>query len=165
MTVDVMASAHPPKLGNQSPHERLEISEKQRFERRQSQSRANSLRLFKRQPHPRELRHRRPDRSLCIHGSVTSTNSQRPKPPWLFTAGTQSVRAVVTFATLSFRASPVTRRSNSGRRGPAEAGHYVRVVARQIRLKPDLGDEVGVVVLLLAVQRVRNREAELWFFT
>ena len=40
--------------------------------------------------------------------SSISTNAHRPKPPWLFTAGTHSVRAVVTFAALSLRASPVT---------------------------------------------------------
>ena len=39
---------------------------------------------------------------FASHGSVISTNAQRPKPPWLFTAGTQSVRAVATLAALSF---------------------------------------------------------------
>ena len=34
--------------------------------------------------------------------------AQRPKPPWLLTAGTQSVRAVPTLAALSFFFSPVT---------------------------------------------------------
>ncbi len=42
------------------------------------------------------------------HGSVTSTNAQRPKPPWLLTAGTHNVRAVLVLAALSFRASPDT---------------------------------------------------------
>ena len=34
--------------------------------------------------------------------------AQRPKPPWLLTAGTQSVRAVATLAALSGFFSPVT---------------------------------------------------------
>ncbi|MCL4465879.1 MAG: restriction endonuclease subunit R, partial [Chloroflexi bacterium] len=34
--------------------------------------------------------------------SLISTNPHRPSPPWLFTAGTHRVRAVVTFASLPF---------------------------------------------------------------
>jgi len=44
----------------------------------------------------------------AFQGSDISTKDQRPKPPWLFTAGIQSVRAVATFAALSFFFSPVT---------------------------------------------------------
>src|SRR6185437_7268061 len=42
------------------------------------------------------------------YGSTTSRKAHRPNPPWLFTAGTQSVRAVAVFASLSFFRSPVT---------------------------------------------------------
>src|SRR5271157_4063317 len=44
------------------------------------------------------------------YGSVISRKAQRPNPPWLFTAGSQSVRAVAVFASFSFFLSPVTSR-------------------------------------------------------
>ena len=54
-------------------------------------------------------------RFSASHGSAISMNAQRPKPPWLFTAGTQSVRAVATLAALSFFFSPVTSTSRFSR--------------------------------------------------
>ena len=58
-------------------------------------------------------------RFCASHGSAISMNAQRPKPPWLFTAGTQSVRAVATLAALSFFRSPVTSTIRlSGSSGP-----------------------------------------------
>src|SRR4030042_6078548 len=47
-------------------------------------------------------------RFWASHGSSISTNAHRPNPPWLLTAGTQSVRAAEILAALSFFFSPVT---------------------------------------------------------
>ena len=71
---------------------------------------------------------------LASHGSVISTNAQRPKPPWLLTAGTHSVRAVATLAALSFFFSPVT-----------STMQVEQVLVRAVAVV-DAGDEVGDVV-------------------
>jgi len=39
---------------------------------------------------------------FAFQGSEISKNAQHPKSPWLLTAGTQSVRAVLTLAALSW---------------------------------------------------------------
>jgi hypothetical protein len=52
---------------------------------------------------------------------VTSRNAQRPRPPQLFSAGTQRSRAAATFAAFSFFASPETSRRRTIRRSEAFA--------------------------------------------
>jgi hypothetical protein len=42
-------------------------------------------------------------------GLLISMNPQRPKPPWLFTAGTHRSWAVAVFAALSLRDTRATR--------------------------------------------------------
>ena len=73
-------------------------------------------------------------------------NAQRPKPPWLFTAGTQSVRAVATLAALSFFFSPVTS--------------TIRFKRFSSRARHPAGDEVREVVLFFAVEGVGDGKAQ-----
>ena len=82
---------------------------------------------------------------------MTSRKAQRPKPPWLFTAGTQRSRAVSTLASLSF----------------FFAGDFEDEVEQVIRavavVEPD--DEVGHVLALVVLERVGIVKPRLWFLT
>ena len=89
------------------------------------------------------------DQVLRVPGSRISRNAQRPKPPWLFTAGTQSVRAVATLAILSFFFSPVTSTIRFNRTSPLPKARG-----------DDAGDVVGNVVVSFAVQGIGDREAQ-----
>src|SRR5438093_12753398 len=68
------------------------------------------------------------------HGSVTSTKAHRPKPPWLLTAGTHRVRAVLVFAALSFRASPDTSTISVRSGGPERPAHTTEEAERHARV-------------------------------
>jgi hypothetical protein len=59
------------------------------------------------------------------HGSLISMKAQRPKPPWLLMAGTQSVRAVAVFAALSLRASPLTSTISVVYQSPIDKSYLV----------------------------------------
>ena len=82
--------------------------------------------------------------AAVVSGSVTSTKTQRPKPPWLLTAGHHRVCAVDTFNCLSCRSRPETSMTMWSESSTSD--HEVRLVLPGQPLRPVRDQEPEVVV-------------------